>query len=334
MNNKSNSFPSHKTSEAVVNAPGSKRREQIADIETTPADPGEIRSLWLIVSSSHEGHWMQCEKPAPGDPLLERWIETHAAALDLHRTGGDAVFSLVEQAMLSDDRWLQRVGLRIGREMDEVTPKQLDVFRSFVVQFSSRDQPEDVRFEALSATGFVWDDAAFQSIYGMINDPDPDVRYTIAFALRCDTQQSFEALCHLSRDVESQVRDIATWQLGSMRERNCPRLRSALHLRLDDTDDDTRWEAILGLARRKDCSAIPAILKELESGCLGTKVAEAAGLFAKPEFVPYLEGYIDGGDDCFCSAVDWAIAHCRGEEVPHDPGRPDFVESVTGENLD
>ena len=66
------------------------------------------------------------------------------------------------------------------------------------------------------------------------------------------------ALIALSADPEAAVRDWATFALGTLAEQDSPALRDALAARLDDPDEDTRLEAIHGLALRGDDRARPS----------------------------------------------------------------------------
>ncbi len=83
--------------------------------------------------------------------------------------------------------------------------------------------------------------------------PHADVREAVAFALGGrNGEAALAALIELSDDPEAAVRDWATFALGTLAEQDSPALRDALAARLDDPDDDTRLEAIHGLALRGD----------------------------------------------------------------------------------
>jgi methionyl-tRNA formyltransferase len=82
---------------------------------------------------------------------------------------------------------------------------------------------------------------------------DPLVREAVAFALGGrQGDDSLNALIALSGDDEPLVRDWATFALGTLAEHDSPKLREALAARLDDDDEDTRLEAVHGLALRHD----------------------------------------------------------------------------------
>ncbi|HWK26734.1 MAG TPA: formyltransferase family protein [Solirubrobacter sp.] len=83
--------------------------------------------------------------------------------------------------------------------------------------------------------------------------PDADVREAVAFALGgrrgADVR---DALIALSADPAPGVRDWATFALGTLASEDDQALRDALAARLDDPDEDTRLEAVHGLALRGD----------------------------------------------------------------------------------
>jgi methionyl-tRNA formyltransferase len=86
--------------------------------------------------------------------------------------------------------------------------------------------------------------------------PDADVREAVAFALGGrDGGGALAALIELSADEASGVRDWATFALGTLAQEEGADLRDALAARLDDPDEDTRLEAVHGLAVRGDARA-------------------------------------------------------------------------------
>ena len=71
---------------------------------------------------------------------------------------------------------------------------------------------------------------------------------------------ALDALIELSADPEPGVRDWATFALGTLAPQDTPALRDALAARLDDPDDDTRLEAVHGLALRGDAARVEPAL--------------------------------------------------------------------------
>jgi HEAT repeat protein len=125
-----------------------------------------------------------------------------------------------------------------------------------------------------------------------------------------------EAMIKLSRDSDRDVRNWATFTLASQFDSESPALRVALHERLAESDPEIRGEALVGLARRRDTSIAPAILRELEGDFHGGWAVEAAGLLGDSRFLPALRklGQRITGESAvyFRGSLQAAIAACEG----------------------
>ena len=104
-----------------------------------------------------------------------------------------------------------------------------------------------------------------------------------------DTSIVVEALAKLSRDVDRDVRDWATFALGSQLQSDSSQMRAALHDRVNDIDPEVRGEALVGLARRRDSTIAEAIQRELEGEFHGDWSVEAARHLGDPRFLPALK---------------------------------------------
>jgi HEAT repeat protein len=125
--------------------------------------------------------------------------------------------------------------------------------------------------------------------------------------------RAVDALIDLSHDQDAQVRDWATFALGEQIPLDTPVVREALADRLADPDDETRHEAIMGLALRGDRRVIPIIARELASDSVHYLAVEAATAMPNPQFYPLLLALRDvalrkssGAADE--STVTWQIA--------------------------
>jgi len=131
-------------------------------------------------------------------------------------------------------------------------------------------------FVALSHQG---DERAISAAAQHKDHPDANVRHAVVLALSGhDTEKAIAMLGKLTTDPSPEVRDWATFGLGSQIEADSPSIRDALAERLADSDADTRGEALLGLARRGDSRAVDAIR-------MGEKPFTETGHFAEAKIV-------------------------------------------------
>jgi HEAT repeat protein len=135
---------------------------------------------------------------------------------------------------------------------------------------------------------------------GHLNDPrsiepqlkfclysDWEVRYGVVHGLSGhDDERAIAALIKLSADVHPQVRNWATFGLGTLLEVDTPAIRTALYQRFitEDVEDDEAaeiyGEALVGLANRKDERILPRLIEELMSNRVSTLAIEAAEALA------------------------------------------------------
>ncbi len=140
--------------------------------------------------------------------------------------------------------------------------------------------------------------------------PDEDVRWRLVHCLSYGGSRSdIAVLIRLTTDPATRIRDWATFSLGTQLEADTPEIRAALLARLEDDDEDTRCEAMVGLAVRQDRRAIGAIAKELDREDVCGFPIEAAGIMPDSSFLPALENLLrDMPDD---EDILAAIEACR-----------------------
>lgn len=126
------------------------------------------------------------------------------------------------------------------------------------------------------AIGHTYDRAARGGVLEHARHPDENVRFAVAQSLPVLglDESALTVLRELSADSDSDVRDWATFGLAES-EANDPATIEALAARAEDTDDDTRAEAIMGLARRKDPRARSLIERELARPVHGSLMGQA-----------------------------------------------------------
>lgn len=142
------------------------------------------------------------------------------------------------------------------------------------------------------AFGHLQEERAVPLLANLAQHPTEVVRRGAAYGL-CgqDAPAAIEALITLSADADTDVRNWATFGLGSQSLIDTVPLRDALAARLQDADDETREEALVGLALRGDLRIIPSFLHELSTSSpdvlkewrLITDAAEAAAEAARKQ---------------------------------------------------
>ncbi len=114
------------------------------------------------------------------------------------------------------------------------------------------------------ALGHLEDKRVVDTVLPFTRHPNSDVRYATVHSLsRRDDSRAIRALVQLSSDEDFDVRNWATFGLGSMTELDTPEIRDALLNRLNEDDGEIRGEALVGLARRGDVRVATPLLNEL-----------------------------------------------------------------------
>jgi HEAT repeat protein len=152
------------------------------------------------------------------------------------------------------------------------------------------DDPEERVLQAAAiACGHRKSPLCVSRLVDLAKHPSAGVRYGVSYGLAGqDEPDAVTALVLLSKDDDRDVRDWATFALGSQTELDTPDLREALRARLRDNDPEVRGEALVGLGGRHDEQLKSAILEELSGEFHGDWVLEAAEAIADPDFVPAL----------------------------------------------
>ena len=142
-----------------------------------------------------------------------------------------------------------------------------DVLQAIIVALSHLHRPESIA-----------------AVSRFRHHSDPDVRHGVVLALSwCAEPAAVAGLMELMRDPVAHVRDWATFGLGSLLTVDTPEIRQCLMEHITDLDDNTRCEAIVGLAERRDRRVLPALRKELQSESVQPIVVEAAELLGDPQ---------------------------------------------------
>jgi len=135
------------------------------------------------------------------------------------------------------------------------------------------------------------------------------VRYSLVFALLTKEDSiAIETLIELSRDKDYEIRDWATFGIGTQIEIDSDEIRNALWKRVNDKDEGARFEAIFGLAKRKDTRIKETLKKELENiDEFGSLILEAIEEFNDKEFISLIEKQVAENKDLRKVNEDWLL---------------------------
>lgn len=134
-----------------------------------------------------------------------------------------------------------------------------------------------------------------RTLLDLATHPSPAVRLAVAQGLWGKTVQhdddaidtdpaAVTVLMDLMGDDDAEVRNWATFALGTQVSADGPEIRAALRERLQDDDEQTREEAVCGLANRRDEIAFEPLMGYLRSGLTGTGAIRAAEEWGDPRF--------------------------------------------------
>jgi HEAT repeat protein len=166
------------------------------------------------------------------------------------------------------------------------------------------------------------DPRAVELLAPLKDHPHEDVRFGVVFGVSGhDRPLAIRTLIELSSDQQSDVRDWATFYLGSELLTDSEDIRSALLARLTDPDMDTRAEAMAGLAMRKDPRVLSTINEELQSEDVVILALESAEQMADPRLLPALlqlkEAWA-GNKDRHADWLHRAIDACSPSSISRD----------------
>ncbi len=116
-----------------------------------------------------------------------------------------------------------------------------------------------------------------------------NVRFDLTLAISClENETAIKTLIELSNDKVSDIRNWAVFGLGTQIENDSEEIRTALWNRVNDNHFETKSEAIVGLANRKDKRIKDVIISELKNGDYGSLLLEAIQTINDKDFLPLL----------------------------------------------
>ena len=215
--------------------------------------------------------------------------------IPLHFRGTQEVFDSAIQLTKSKKVVERELGVNILSQLG--IPERAFPLQTihYLLSFMKKEKSPTV----LSAVGIAFghlidsdDHRVVREIVFLANHKSAQVRFSVVQALRGQEHPlAIKTLIKLSKDESKEVRDWATFGLGSQIDLNTPAIRRALRSRLNEKDDEIRGEALLGLAKRRVPGIISNIIKELQMRKpIVYLMLEAAEEIGNPKVLPALRG--------------------------------------------
>ncbi len=230
---------------------------------------------------------------------------------EIHKRGTRCEFDFAKTLVNSNDAVKREIGADILGQLGWSKKNSFHNDSVSLLIALLSDNNEEVIASAGFSLGHRNDARAIPRLLKLVRHSNPKIRYGVVSALSgLENDKAIESLIILSHDKNFDVRNWATFGLGSQCEIDTSELRAALLERITDNEYEIRGEALVGLARRKDLRIQGAVLEELEGEFNGSWVLEAAQLLALPEFCEPLRRLIDqlvGENECFLREANEAI---------------------------
>jgi hypothetical protein len=199
---------------------------------------------------------------------------------------------------------------RVNGGCPDYAPEAVGVLRSMLI----RADLLHLQYSIADALRLTWHVSAVEPLLTLVDHSSTNVRQTVATGLggamaRTPVAAGIDALVRLSRDPEGTVRDWATFELAC-RDDDSEIIRAALWARVEDAHYDTRCEALVGLAKRRDLHVTSRVIRELTGESVGKLVVEAAAHLGQTELVnPLIE--LKDWWDVDSVLLERAIEACR-----------------------
>lgn len=146
---------------------------------------------------------------------------------------------------------------------------------------------------------------------------DSDVRHAVVFGLLShEDSQAIATLIELMNDEDDEVCDWATFGIGSLVETDTPQIREALLKNTNHSNEMVQFEAIVGLANRRDPRAVDLMIRDFSQCDPSVQYLEAAEEMADERLFPHVLRLreVDPDDEAYQEAVERALEKCRPKD--------------------
>ncbi|HZB75798.1 MAG TPA: formyltransferase family protein [Solirubrobacteraceae bacterium] len=225
----------------------------------------------------------------------EEWAPSLAA---LGWRGDEEVLAALGPLATAPDRRARSVAAYVAGQLGAAVRRRPAESAALLEAMAEREADPAVLAVIAEAFGHLGEPWGLSWLLRLRRHPHAAVRDGVVSALAGrESGLATEALIELSTDPDGEIRDWATFALGTLAPHDSPALRDALAARLQDPGTETRVEAVHGLALRGDARPVETALELLradEPGSLWTRHAlvEAAVRLAAAtgdeRFAPFL----------------------------------------------
>jgi HEAT repeat protein len=217
-----------------------------------------------------------------------RWENISA----LRKRPSEELFSKCVELTKSDNTKIRKIGIDILAQLGSSPRPFLKETLKIYFELLEVEIDPDVLMSLLYSIGHNNDELDKEQIEKICSFIDNDNSLTkeglVSALLGIDNLTAIETLIKLSSDKLNHIRNWATFGLGTQIERNNKNIREALWERVNDKHKETKLEAIVGLAKRKDNRVNEIIKREIIDGDYGILLFEAILETKDKEFLPLL----------------------------------------------
>ncbi|BEP14923.1 hypothetical protein acdb102_32340 [Acidothermaceae bacterium B102] len=242
------------------------------------------------------------------------WPLVRAMIDEVDRT---AVLDAANEWCLSTHNATRATGLDVLGELADDDESLVGLLLEHVLR-AALSTDVDVRLAAATALAYKDDDRVQAIQIGLLGDADEVVGRQVLYSLprAADLPAAHPIVNALLRAMEhpcDEVRDWATFALGSKSHVDTPAIRDAFVRRLTDEGADTAGEAARALGARKDHRVLPFLLVVLTDPDVDYLFVDAARELADPRLLPPLRALAEAGwsDDWWDALLQDAIEACE-----------------------
>ncbi len=211
----------------------------------------------------------------------------------LRKRPSKELFAKCVELSKSNNPKIRKIGIDILAQLGLPPRPYLNETLKIYFELLDTENDPDVLMSLLYSIGHnndKLDNEQIEKICSFINTKNSLINEGLVFALLgIDNLNAIETLIKLTSDKLSHIRNWATFGLGTQIERNNKTIREALWERVNDKNQETKLEAIVGLAKRKDKRVNDIIRREIIGGEYGTLLFEAIIETQDKEFLPLLK---------------------------------------------